>query len=210
MSSIRNLWTRHAVVTRDPPNMDLWADCLENVGTSTSHNPMGLHGLLQGIALLPRLYFQQKVGTKTHNAGGRIDNDCSFIGLPDRGMAYLRGHLHKVYSTSWAIGIQHWRDDYKSNKLWFRNLGVLYLKASRNLPDKNEKPQDNRFARQVSIDNGIEQSVQWLAMGWMTRGRSSSPGGVKNFHFSMSSRPSPSVCPGGRYLLCLRGLFCFV
>jgi hypothetical protein len=23
-------------------------DCLENVGTSTSHNPMGLHGLLQG------------------------------------------------------------------------------------------------------------------------------------------------------------------
>jgi hypothetical protein len=24
------------------------ADCLENVGTSTSHNPMGLHGLLQG------------------------------------------------------------------------------------------------------------------------------------------------------------------
>jgi hypothetical protein len=26
----------------------LWADCLENVGPSTSHNPMGLHGLLQG------------------------------------------------------------------------------------------------------------------------------------------------------------------
>jgi hypothetical protein len=26
----------------------LWADCLENVGTSKSHNPMGLHGLLQG------------------------------------------------------------------------------------------------------------------------------------------------------------------
>jgi hypothetical protein len=25
----------------------LWADCLENVGTSTSHNLMGLHGLLQ-------------------------------------------------------------------------------------------------------------------------------------------------------------------
>jgi hypothetical protein len=26
----------------------LWADCLENVGCSTSHNRMGLHGLLQG------------------------------------------------------------------------------------------------------------------------------------------------------------------
>jgi hypothetical protein len=25
----------------------LWADCLENVGTSISHNPMDLHGLLQ-------------------------------------------------------------------------------------------------------------------------------------------------------------------
>jgi hypothetical protein len=25
----------------------LCADCLENVGASTSHNPMGLHGLLQ-------------------------------------------------------------------------------------------------------------------------------------------------------------------
>jgi hypothetical protein len=23
-------------------------DCLQNVGASTSHNPMGLHGLLQG------------------------------------------------------------------------------------------------------------------------------------------------------------------
>jgi hypothetical protein len=26
----------------------LTADCLENVGASTSHNHMGLHGLLQG------------------------------------------------------------------------------------------------------------------------------------------------------------------
>jgi hypothetical protein len=25
----------------------IWADCLENVGASMSHNPMGLHGLLQ-------------------------------------------------------------------------------------------------------------------------------------------------------------------
>jgi hypothetical protein len=26
----------------------VWADCLENMGTLTSYNPMGLHGLLQG------------------------------------------------------------------------------------------------------------------------------------------------------------------
>jgi hypothetical protein len=24
-----------------------WANCLDNVGSSTSHNPIGLHGLLQ-------------------------------------------------------------------------------------------------------------------------------------------------------------------
>jgi hypothetical protein len=26
----------------------VWTDCLQNMGTSKSHNPMGLHGLLQG------------------------------------------------------------------------------------------------------------------------------------------------------------------
>jgi hypothetical protein len=30
------------------PYRHLWADCLENVGASTSHNSMGLHGLLHG------------------------------------------------------------------------------------------------------------------------------------------------------------------
>jgi hypothetical protein len=34
----------------------MWADCLENVGGSTSHNPMGLHGLLQGYSFT-FLYF---------------------------------------------------------------------------------------------------------------------------------------------------------
>jgi hypothetical protein len=29
------------------PHRHLWADSLENVGASTSHNPVGLHGLLQ-------------------------------------------------------------------------------------------------------------------------------------------------------------------
>jgi hypothetical protein len=27
--------------------MNLWADCLETVGSSTSHNPVGLHGFLR-------------------------------------------------------------------------------------------------------------------------------------------------------------------
>jgi hypothetical protein len=29
------------------PRCHLWADCIDNVGPSTSHNPMGLQGLLQ-------------------------------------------------------------------------------------------------------------------------------------------------------------------
>jgi hypothetical protein len=39
------------------PHRHLWAECLENVGTSTSRNPTGLHGLLQGylyLYLIPR------------------------------------------------------------------------------------------------------------------------------------------------------------
>jgi hypothetical protein len=34
------------------PDCHLWADCLENVEASTSHNPMGLHGLLHLLPLL--------------------------------------------------------------------------------------------------------------------------------------------------------------
>jgi hypothetical protein len=33
-------------LTTTPPDMSI--DCLENVEASTSHNPMGLHRLLQG------------------------------------------------------------------------------------------------------------------------------------------------------------------
>jgi hypothetical protein len=35
-----------------PVQCQLWADCLDNVGSLTSHNPIGLHGLLQGIAFI--------------------------------------------------------------------------------------------------------------------------------------------------------------
>jgi hypothetical protein len=36
------------VCQADNLTANLWADCLENVGASTSHNPMDLHALLQG------------------------------------------------------------------------------------------------------------------------------------------------------------------
>jgi hypothetical protein len=35
----------------------MWAECLENVGPSTSHNPLGLYGMLQGLLYFTLLYF---------------------------------------------------------------------------------------------------------------------------------------------------------
>jgi hypothetical protein len=58
------------------PHRRLWgADCLENVGALTSHNPMGLHGLLQDSFTLPhrRLWADclENVGASTsHNPLG--------------------------------------------------------------------------------------------------------------------------------------------
>jgi hypothetical protein len=48
--STRNIPGSKGRPAREADNLlrDLCADCLENVGASTSHNPMGLHGLLQG------------------------------------------------------------------------------------------------------------------------------------------------------------------
>jgi hypothetical protein len=48
--SIRNLpgGKRRPALKTDNLHSHLWADCLENVDASTSHNPMGLHSLLQG------------------------------------------------------------------------------------------------------------------------------------------------------------------
>jgi hypothetical protein len=47
----------------------------------------------------------------------------------------------------------------------------------------------NQTPRSI-IPPGVAQSVQWLASGWTTEGQSSSPGRVKNFLFSKSSRPA--------------------
>jgi hypothetical protein len=48
--STRNLPGGKGRPAREADNLtpNLWGDFLENVGASTSHNPMGLHGPLQG------------------------------------------------------------------------------------------------------------------------------------------------------------------
>jgi hypothetical protein len=49
MSTVKYFWRverGRSVSLR--PHRPLWADCLDNVGSSTANNPIGLHGLLQG------------------------------------------------------------------------------------------------------------------------------------------------------------------
>jgi hypothetical protein len=45
------------ITKKKHPHRQLWADCLDNVGASTSHNPMGLEGLLQGYCYLFFFFF---------------------------------------------------------------------------------------------------------------------------------------------------------
>jgi hypothetical protein len=48
------------------PYRHLWADCLEDVGTSTSHNPMGLHGLFYRNSFTLYLYsLRRRINTGT-------------------------------------------------------------------------------------------------------------------------------------------------
>jgi hypothetical protein len=47
--------------TTSPPSV---IDCLEDVGASTSHNPVGLHGLLQGKLFYG--LFNDVVGSSEH------------------------------------------------------------------------------------------------------------------------------------------------
>jgi hypothetical protein len=50
-------WQQSAAGAYDwQPHRHLWADYLDSVGFLTSHNPIGLQGLLRGIALLPVRY----------------------------------------------------------------------------------------------------------------------------------------------------------
>jgi hypothetical protein len=57
--STRNLPGGKGRPARKADNFSAICDCMQNVGVSTSHNPMGLHGLLQGqLYLLYREYCQ--------------------------------------------------------------------------------------------------------------------------------------------------------
>jgi hypothetical protein len=51
------------------PHRHLWADCLGNLGVSTSHNPVGLHGLLRDsftVAYMNLIFFRLKAPTSNH------------------------------------------------------------------------------------------------------------------------------------------------
>jgi hypothetical protein len=53
------------------------ADCLENVGASTSHEPVGLHGLLQGLLYLLRTFLRKQKSTSSEVVIKlRCNNEC--------------------------------------------------------------------------------------------------------------------------------------
>jgi hypothetical protein len=50
-------------------NRHLWTDCLDNVGTSTSHNPMGLEGLSEGYIYFFTFISTSKFNTNSFSVG---------------------------------------------------------------------------------------------------------------------------------------------
>jgi hypothetical protein len=46
------LFTSHAYCGAEGPVPKMWADCVDNVGSSPFHNPIGFHGLLWGYLYL--------------------------------------------------------------------------------------------------------------------------------------------------------------
>jgi hypothetical protein len=63
------------------PHRHLWADCLENVGASTSHSSMGTFGLLQcSFALRKQQHHNCKlVVENTGYSTVSVDFSCSFV-----------------------------------------------------------------------------------------------------------------------------------
>jgi hypothetical protein len=61
------------------PHRHLWADCIENVGASTSHNPMDLHGLL--LLIINRSSFS----IPTRRSRESVVGITAGYGLEDRG-----------------------------------------------------------------------------------------------------------------------------
>jgi hypothetical protein len=72
------------------PHRHLWANFVENVGASTSHNAMGLHALLQGWILQRRDRFWEPPRLLANGYRERLPTGQSGRGVK------LTTHLHLV------------------------------------------------------------------------------------------------------------------
>jgi hypothetical protein len=73
----------------------LWADCLENVGASTSHNPIGFHGLLQGwlylFFILSDISIQRWITSAVHiTLLNNVRNGCKYFVFSLKKAAIMR------------------------------------------------------------------------------------------------------------------------
>jgi hypothetical protein len=98
------------------PYRNLWADCLDNVGSLTSHNPIGLHGLLRGYlffysqlfvpSYIKKLNSVTLVRERTVPRGccvvSATDRHGRILGFLDRSRYYLFQVAPQLYSRGWA------------------------------------------------------------------------------------------------------------
>jgi hypothetical protein len=84
--STRNLLVGKGRPARKDNNLTAICEQTENVGASTSHNPMGLHGLLHGLLYILLLLLllpsnTEQVGSYVsdlYSGGGRFENRAGY------------------------------------------------------------------------------------------------------------------------------------
>jgi hypothetical protein len=98
------------------PYHNLWADCLEDVVASTSHTPMGLHGLLQGQLYLftgnnrrETVFSMQSMPTKSMEILGSMLPDNAVVNLhPQQWEVFSVGSVQRSYLKPmiqfWVLG----------------------------------------------------------------------------------------------------------
>jgi hypothetical protein len=130
------------------PHCQLWADCLENVGASTSHNPMDVHGLLQGLLYLLYLYLlysEYRISSLNRYINIHGDDGRQFVylwfKLTAKCWVKLCNHHHWQNSPFWAITFLRKFCRIVSDFLFFGfpNNYFFFLRSSRSNPSLEDQ-----------------------------------------------------------------------
>jgi hypothetical protein len=103
----------------------MWADCLDNVRSSTSHNPIGLHGLITGIALCQCLIDDTFIITRVDHefkwpSTTNWTSSRCFKALLSFCADFVNVRISRANSGSWFYGFPcHWN---LGHRISFRSL----------------------------------------------------------------------------------------